>query len=67
MAHYNRMLAPGTETCIIPASPAYMHISGSAVRETARLVYINQYDDAVLSALVTPMVRDSLKIRLEVR
>jgi pantetheine-phosphate adenylyltransferase len=67
MAHYNRLLTDGIDTVFIPANPEYRHISAGAVQETARLVYKNGFNDKILSALVTPMVRQALKIRLEVR
>jgi pantetheine-phosphate adenylyltransferase len=63
MGHFNRLLTDGTDTVFLTADPVYRHISGSAVREAARLIYGNGYDDTVLSKMVTPVVLHALKTR----
>ena len=70
MAQYNRLLSQGEaragqlETLVLPASASLSHVSGSAVRETARLVYTHNYDDSALDTLVSPNVKKALKERL---
>jgi len=59
-ATYNKLLA-NTETVFISANPSLKHISSSAVKEVARLIYANDKPDLALDTLVTPMVRDALR------
>ena len=66
MARYNAMLAHGAETVLLPGDAAFAHISCSAVKETAKLVYAYGYTDESLLQLVTPAVCAALKSRFTV-
>jgi pantetheine-phosphate adenylyltransferase len=66
MAHYNKLLTRGVDTVLLPAEAAHRHISCSAVKEIARLVYACEKgcEEAVLLTMVTEAVRDALKARI---
>jgi len=59
-ATYNKLLAK-TETIFISANPSLMHISSSAVKEVASLIYASRKSDLALDTLVTQKVKDALK------
>jgi pantetheine-phosphate adenylyltransferase len=65
MARYNAMLSHGVDTVFLPAAAAFTHISCSAVKETARLVYAHSYTDDCLLSMVTPVVLTALKSRFK--
>jgi phosphopantetheine adenylyltransferase len=68
MSHYNRLLTAGNDRAIdtffLTADPAYLYISGNAVKETAQLVFKNGFDEKALFEMVTPEVLEALRERL---
>ena len=64
-AIWNRQLSKGLaqslETLYFTAEPELAHISGSIVREVAAHLYQGGPDDAILTPMVPPAVREALK------
>jgi pantetheine-phosphate adenylyltransferase len=59
-AWHNRLFGTHLETLLLPASPAYAHISSRIVREAAAHIYSTNADDTALHQLVTDNVRTAL-------
>jgi len=61
-AAYNKLLSSNEiETILLPASQAHSHISSSAVREIASLIYSNNLCDSVLATMVGANVQEALR------
>lgn len=65
MARINRQLTGGIDTWLLPADAGFSHVSGSAVREIAYLLYHGGLDDAPLDTMVAPSVKDALRVRFK--
>lgn len=67
-AIYNKMLSEtfgSYETLLLPANPAYAHVSSTAIREMASFIYKNNLSPAPLGNMVTPNIQEVLKARFQ--